>query len=273
MNLFEKIFNYQIFSRLEGSQAYFLTTPERSWLKSMLNHPAAADAFLPETLAKLRTLLQEERTNEDQLDFTQHLAEKGRSIEKQVYHPLLRPLRRMILTGGSARLSFKLKNGQLRTEQPCFPYRLEYSMVKREWYLLWKHLRSRALMLTKLANITALEADNSLLAAVKPPVELAAEISSMLESRKEQVIIEVVPRYNSELSRILYAFSCFEKSIDYDAAADTYRIKLIYFGDEGKYILTKIRFLGLRVRIVENNRLRWRMLDSATKALARYNAD
>jgi hypothetical protein len=50
MNLFEKIFNYQIISRLDESGVFTITSHERSWLKMMLNHPAAAEAFEPHTL-------------------------------------------------------------------------------------------------------------------------------------------------------------------------------------------------------------------------------
>jgi len=268
MNLFEKIFNYQIFSRLDNSETYMLTTHERSWLKDMLAQPAATQAFAPETLLKLQSLLAEDSSASQ--DLTEHLLQKARSVEKQVYHPLLRPLRRMILASEAGFLSFRLKNGQVRSEMRCLPYRLEYNMVKREWYLLWRQLRSRTIMTTKLANITQLTADENLITA-ELAAKLNQETAEILERRKEQAVIEVVPRYNMELSRILYAFSCFEKEIDYDAATDTYRIRLTYSNNESEYMLSKIRFLGLRVRIVENEKLKRRMLDSANKTIARYS--
>jgi len=268
MNLFEKIFNYQIFSRLDSSETYMLTTHERSWLKAMLAHPAAMQAFAPETLHKLQAILAEDSSASK--DLTEHLLQKARSMERQVYHPLLRPLRRMILAGEAGFLSFRLKDGQVRSELRCLPYRLEYNMVKREWYLIWRQLRSRTIMTTKLANIIQLIADESLI-STQHAAQLNKETAEILERGKEQAVVEVVPRYNPELSRILYAFSCFEKEIDYDAATDTYRIRLTYSGNESEYMLSKIRFLGLRVRIVENEKLKRRMLDSATKAIARYN--
>ena len=48
MNLFEKIFNYQMITRLENSGTFMITSQERSWLKTMLNHPSATNAFTPE---------------------------------------------------------------------------------------------------------------------------------------------------------------------------------------------------------------------------------
>ncbi|MNC15761.1 hypothetical protein D3C75_635900 [compost metagenome] len=74
------------------------------------------------------------------------------------------------------------------------------------------------------------------------------------------------------MSRILYAFSCFEKEVRYDGEKDTYFISLSYLGNEGEYVLSKMRFLGKRVRIVEGNWLKKRMRESALKALALYHA-
>ncbi|UVI31090.1 WYL domain-containing protein [Paenibacillus spongiae] len=263
MNLFEKIFNYQLISRLEESGSYTLTSHERAWLKTMLAHPAADQAFMPDTLSKLRALLETEPT----LGISDHIAQKARSAERQVYHPLLRPLRSMIMNGSGIRLTFRLKNGGVYAGHLGFPYRLEYSMVKREWYLLWHHMRHQSFMSTRLANIVSVQEE-----AISPEhaAALPAQIAAKLEGRKEHAVIEVVRLFNPELSRILYAFSCFEKEVDYDSDEDTYRIKLAFLGDESEYVLSKIRFLGKRIRVVEGAKLQRRMLESTVKALARY---
>jgi hypothetical protein len=90
MNLFEKIFNYQILSRLEDTGTFVVTSHERAWLRTMLGHPAAAEAFLPDTLQKLSSILE----NDPPMDVSEHIIEKAKSLEQPVYHPLLRPLRR-----------------------------------------------------------------------------------------------------------------------------------------------------------------------------------
>ena len=128
MNLFEKIFNHQILSRLEDSGTFMVTSHERAWLKTMLAHPAATAAFTPETLAKLRAILEQDEA----MDIGGHLIEKARSREKQVHHPLLRPLRRLILARSGLRITYEVKNGRINADQPGFPYKLEYSMVKRD---------------------------------------------------------------------------------------------------------------------------------------------
>lgn len=266
MNLFEKIFNYQVISRLEESGTIAVTAQERAWLRTMLAHPAAKEAFEDGTRRKLEALLEAESAP----DLRDILIEKARSRERHVYHPLLRPLRRLLMNGQGIWISYRLKNGTVNEGQSGFPCKLEYSMVKREWYLLWYHTRRHALMATKLANISSVEEK-----AMPAPVaeKLRQKVAGLLESRKRQAVVEVVPAYNEELSRILYAFSCFEKEVSYDEAADVYRIQLTYQADESEFVLSKIRFLGLRVRVKEGRYLLRRMAEASSKALARYGQD
>ncbi|MCA0757045.1 WYL domain-containing protein [Paenibacillus sp. N4] len=263
MNLFEKIFNHQILSRLEDSGTFMVTSHERAWLKTMLEHPAAADAFTADTLDKLRSALEPDPV----MDISLHLMEKARSMEKQVYHPLLRPLRRHIMNKTGIRITYEIKGGRVKTGHSGFPYKLEYSMVKREWYLLWHHIRHHAFMSTRLKNIHSVEAE-----PIKPwaAESILKKLGETLDSRKSEVVIEIVRAYNAEMSRIMYAFSSFEKNVEYDTENDTYRVRVCTLGDEMEYLLSKLRFLGKRVRVVEGPYLKKRMLESSTKALERY---
>jgi hypothetical protein len=263
MNPFEKIFNYQIISRLDESNAIALTSQERAWLRTALAHDSSVDAFTPETLGKLRQLLQDESG----IDHRDMIVEKAKHAERQVYHPLLRTLRRLIMQDKGMLLTSRIKHGGTKTNQPGLPVKLEYSMVKREWYLLWYSTRGRSFMATKLQSIVSVE--ETVLPAERVE-ELRGRVSALLEERRRQAVIEVVRTYSAELSRILYAFSCFDKSVSYDEEENLYRIHVTYLADEGEFLLSRIRFLGLRVKIVEGDELRRRMLESAEKALARY---
>ncbi|NBD24256.1 WYL domain-containing protein [Paenibacillus glycinis] len=263
MSLFEKIFNYQIISRLDESGSFALTSQERTWLKTMLAHDASADAFTEETLLKLRELLADEAAT----DIRDVIVEKAKSQERQVYHPLLRPIRRIILQNGGIRLTFKVKHGGVKANQTGFPVKMEYNMVKREWYLLWCSTRSRSLMSTKLKNIVSIEAMD--LPDGKAE-SMKARVALLLDQRKEHAVIQVMPTFNAELSRILYAFSCFDKSVDYDEDAALYQIRVAYLADESEFLLSKIRFLGLRVKVVDGDNLKRRMAETAAKALGRY---
>ncbi|MFF2480068.1 WYL domain-containing protein [Paenibacillus sp. NPDC058071] len=263
MNLFEKIFNHQIMSRLEDSGTFMATSHERAWLKTMLAHPAAADAFTADTLDKLRSALETDPV----MDTSDHLIEKAQTTEKHVYHPLLRPLRRYIMNKTGIRMTYEIKRGRVNTDHSGVPYKLEYSMVKREWYLLWYNNRHHAFMSTRVKKIHALDPES-----IEPLTadRILHKIEKTIEARKSEVVIEIIPIYNAELSRILYAFSSFEKKVEYDAENDTYRVAVSLLKDEMEYLLSKLRFLGKRVRVVEGDYLKRRMLEASTKALERY---
>lgn len=263
MNPFEKIFNFQILSRLDEAGSLALTSQERSWLKTMLLHPAAGAAFTPETLSKLNSLLETEAA----IGVREIIIEKTRSQERQVYHPLLRSLRRAIMQDQGILISFYIKHGGERTDQTGFPHKLEYNMYKREWYLQWYSTRQRSLMSTKLRNIVSVEPAPS---PAKRINDIKSRISRLLEGLKEGACIQVMPAYNAELSRILSAFSCFDKSVAFDEATGIYRITVNYMRDDSEFLLSRIRFLGLRVKITEGEQLKRRMRMSAEMAMARY---
>lgn len=263
MNLFEKIFNYDMIMRLENSGTFMVTSVERSWLKTMLNHRAALHAFTPATLEKLQRVMDVEPA----LDLSEAFTEKARSKEKHVFHPQLRTLRRVITRQGAIRLTYRVKDERIFVNEMAFPYKLEYSQVKKDWYLLWYHLRHRAMMSSKLDNI---EAIHDLPFSPDRAAEVQVQIEKLLKKRHIHATIVVIKSYNRELSRILYAFSCFEKQVDYDEKEGTYTIRLTYLNNEAEYVLSKLRFLGKRVRVTHGEYLQKRMLESAQKALARY---
>jgi predicted DNA-binding transcriptional regulator YafY len=266
MNPFEKIFNFQIISRLDEAGSLALTSQERSWLKTMLRHPASEAAFTPETLSKLNTLLEPEVS----IEVGEIIMEKARSKERQVYHPLLRTLRRMIMQNQGILIAYQIKHGGERTDQAGFPHKLEYNMYKREWYLQWYSTRQRSLMSTKLRNIVSVEVFPI---PAKRIDDLKARIARLLDGLKESACIQVIPTFNVELSRILSAFSCFDKSVSFDEASGIYRIHVNYMRDDSEFLLSRIRFLGLRVKITQGEQLKRRMLMSAEMAIERYGED
>lgn len=263
MNLFEKIFNFQLLSKLEESGTVAITAQERSWLLMMLDHAGSEGAFSAEMQDKLREAL----TGETAYDLVEMLLQKGESVEKPLFPPHLHTLRRIIRKQGAARLTCRVKGGRLHAKESCFPYKLEYSMVKREWYLLWVHRRRHALMRTRLALVEALEDAEISSAEVG---RLLAEIERRTEALQEEAVVEIIRRYNPELSRILYAFSCFDREVEYAEETDTYRVRLRFPSNEREYVLSKLRFLGQRVRVAEGDPLIRRMRESALKALERY---
>lgn len=264
---FEKIFSYQLSSRLEDTGVYTLTSQERAWLKTMLDHPAAAEALEARTIAKLR-----ECTLDDEAqDLAGDLLQKAGSRETQVFHPLLAPIRRILRHRQGMTIQCRTKKGKLNDPQPGIPHKLEYSMVKREWYLHWYNTATRSPMHTRLCHIVSVEEER--MARERYEEQAARAAKRLSEWRRHEATIEVIRIYNAELTRILHAFSCFDKRVEFDEEERTYRIHLTFTDSEGQFVLTKLRFLGKRVRVAEGDYLKWRMRETARKALALYGAD
>ncbi|MFD2671466.1 WYL domain-containing protein [Marinicrinis sediminis] len=263
MHLFEKIFNYQMMNRLTETGTQAVTTHERAWLKTMLTHPAAQGALSPELFSKLNTLLQEESV----LDTT-HLTQKGQSSAQPLHHPMLPKLRRMIMNEAGMELVLGNPKTKQWHHRRGLPYKLEFSLVKKEWYLLWIPLKGKGMMATKLNKIKEV---HSYPLSDRLIAHLRGRCHAYMETQQKKAVIELLPRYKTELSRILYAFSCFDKKVEVALDQETYRIQLTYLPDEEEYLLSKIRFLGVRIRVVEGARLQARMLQTCTKALHVYD--
>lgn len=267
MNLFEKIFNYRMMAQLDEHGALAVTAQERRWLLMMLEHPDAVAAIEADTLHKLQQSLSGSDEQPHTGNFRTIIIEKAASTTSSLYHPMLRTLRQMIVKKSGMQLHYFRKDGHLLPRQAGVPYKLEYSMVKREWYLLWYNRRTRSLMSTRLRSISSVE---------EMPVseeffnQAADALARQRDKRMQHAMIEIIPAYNRELSRILYAFSCFDKQVHYDELSDTYTIKLTFLGDETEYVLSKLRFLGLRVRVADHPYMKYRLREAAHKSLARY---
>ena len=265
-NPFEKIFNYQLSSRLEETGVYTLTSQERSWLKSMLEHPAAREALEPRTIAKLQECVLDDETS----NLLDGLEQKAGSLETQIFHPLLSPIRRILRNRQGMTIQCRTKKGKLNEPQPGIPCKLEYSMVKREWYLLWYNSASRSPMNTRLCHIVSVEEARMSRGRYD---DMSARAARLLEAPRHEATVEVIKMFNGELTRILHAFSCFDKRVEFDESDQTYRIHLSFTGSESQYVLTKLRFLGKRVRVIEGDYLKWRMRETARKARALYGIE
>lgn len=97
-------------------------------------------------------------------------------------------------------------------------------------------------------------------------------VEQLIQKHKTKAKILINPMFNGELSRILYAFSYFEKKVYFDEEEHTYTIEIQYASNEEEFVLSRIRFLGQRVKVLEGDYLKKRLLEAATKALEHYGA-
>ncbi|WP_322904202.1 WYL domain-containing protein [Paenibacillus campi] len=266
MNPFEKIFSYQLAARLEERQIFTLTTQERSWLKLMLATDAAALAFDKATLMWLHQQLEP-----DHLPAVREMVvEKAASSQHTEFPAMLHPLRRIIRNKQAVVLQRQNKHGQLVAPECGVPWRLEYSAARQEWYVHWFNLDRSAPMTTRLAHIhTATEQA----IAAESYNAICQRLELYIQADRHEITVQVLPIYNKELTRILHAFSCFDKRVRFDEQQQTYCIHVRFTNREREYVLNRLRFLGKRVQITEGDKFKQRMKDTAVRALARYGVD
>lgn len=264
MNLFDKIHNYQLVTRLDEASVYPVTSSEKAWLALMLANPSAADIFEPATLEKLRRFT---HPPENEAIEQERFVEKASTHPKQLWNPLVRTLRRIILAKNQIKITAATNKGRVSRNERGVPYKLEYSLAKKAWYLIWLSMYTNRVITTPLHLIRSI--DELYIEDVWYDSFLPA-IVEQIQARKQMAKVVIIRRYNAELQRILYAFSCFDKEVAFDPETQVYTITLHFLSDEQEFILSRLRFLGLRVKVVENDQLKQRMIESATKALARY---
>ena len=99
---------------------------------------------------------------------------------------------------------------------------------------------------------------------------LAVEAAAALESHRLQAVIEMNPAYPSDRHRVLSALSAFERDVEMGPGG-VYRISIRYFQNEEEYLLQRIRFLGLRVKVIEPKHLIRRIQETARRVATIYS--
>ena len=283
-NLFEKFYNYRLQQALADSSVkrtdqkdkykreisypavvgpFPITDAERSWLKTMLRDNNPSSFLEQKTVDKLNELL----GSDSELDLS-GLVNRQTSRPQVPNEHIFNSLRYTVHRQQGICLTYRLNDGTVCNSVPGYPYRLEYSMTRREWYLIWLLLAEQTVLTTPIRAVWEVTTGDAL-----PPDEISvfeAQIISHLKKRQQQAVIEVNTQYIDDLHRVFYVFSCFEREIVFDEVSQRYQLRVIYFEDERMYLLSKIRFLGKRVRLLEPTDLVQSMRKTIEKALRRY---
>ena len=268
MALFEKINNHTLRQVLlaEGNPAP-ITRLERGWLKRVLAAPAAGDLLTAELRNKLLELL----INEDPFPDMSGFIEKGSlALEYSPAGPLLGVLSTAIREGFAVTLAYSKQEGSGYKKARAIPCRLEYSLVRREWYLLWLggHTRSASLQTTALRNIR----DVRLMEKFPNWEEHQKQFRRCLAESEREVTLLAEECYPGALLSVLNAFSCFDATVSATKRKRELRLRVRYLADEQGYVLQKIRFLGRRVTVEGPEELRERMRETARRAMERYES-
>ena len=286
-SLFEKFYNYQlqqaladsVVTRVDTKDKYKrgktfpaapgpfpITSAERSWLKKVLAYSDAAIFLEQQTIDKLSQVL----VNDKAEDFS-GMVSKQIARPKQPEGQCFSLLRQALHRRQGIYLTYFHNNGTVCESISGYPYKLEYSLTRREWYLIWFLVADQTVCTTPLRLIRTARAGDEY--SAKDARELEDRIMAHIKSRQCQALLEVNRKHLSDLHRVFYLFSCFEREFEFDEASQLYRLRITYLEDEAMYLLSKIRFLGERVKALEPEELAQRMRATIAKALERYESE
>jgi predicted DNA-binding transcriptional regulator YafY len=264
-NLFEDVFLLPI------------TVKERQWLKSILGAGEAKLFLLPNVKEKLERILELEEGN----SYLAHVDEKL-SVQEEKKYLLEDPshfkmIIQLITLKKGMVISYRTNDGTVYEEIKAIPYKLEYSTVKKEWYILWYGFEqeSEFVMSTPFHHVRAVQ---ELEVANDVYQQMVGTIEEFLEKELQKAVVKINQRFyekqarhfEEEKERILYCFSCFDKEIIYEEETNQYEIRLFYRKHEEGELLKRIRLLGERIVIAEPDELKKRILETALRALERY---
>ena len=265
MKLFDKMFNYELQSALirdgDCREAFPVTSTELEWLKTAMAAGTAGTFLQAKTMGKIESILMPYEA------ISPEIVEKCVVTNPELVPPVSFKLLRQALRE-KAGVVLLLVSGKARLEEPSegWPMLLEFNMARREWYLVWMRLSDRRIRFTALRSIRGVE-----LLSLPDTQSLAAEAEQALEARRLTAVVEMDPAYPTDRHRVLSALSAFDRAVEM-GPGDVYRISIRYFQDEEEYLLQRIRFLGLRVRLTEPERLVQRMRDTITRVGAIYDS-
>jgi len=269
MPIFEKIHNYSFRQAVwEIGNPAPPTKIEMGWLKKMLENPQAKELLTDSFYEKLLTLV----ANETPFPNSSHVEEKGKPSAQyssaSVHLPVLRAAMRNCK---SVIISYLQKNSKECFDVNGIPCRLEFSMARREWYLLWINPVEQP----NRPNTTPLRMirDARIGEGVVDWEYYQSSLREWFEQSQEMVQIKALECYPGALLSVLNAFSCFYTMVSSGKQKNTLQLHVRFLADEREYVLQKIRFLGSRVKVEEPEAFKKQMTLEIGNALARYSGE
>lgn len=278
--MFEKIHSYQLKQDLleEISDMFkpqFLlpiTKNEKAWLKSVLCANDVINFIPSDTKQKLDTVLQEyESVNIDSLLLQNPKVDSQmfKDINKDIFQLIIKT----ICLGKRIQISYKTYKGGFFENVNAFPFRIEFNLKKKQWYLWWLPIDfdTKILYPTPIHLIT--EVSSYYLNTAKKD-KCLAKIKNLVEQERVSVVLAINNKAfkspDEDKGRILYAFSSFDKEVKFDTENNSYEIVINYRRSEEEDVLQKIRMIGERIIVKNSPNLQRRMKETICKTLNLY---
>lgn len=231
---------------------------ELDYLKYILAFPEAK-LFLPDkTLRKLETV----SGSPSKFGHLQYYAPKGTGFSGQPRAEDMRRLLKAIRERRMVRYHYRTKDRLDLQESTTLPWKLEYSVFDRRWWIILYEPDQRRTIKARLDNLQSVE----LLGGTNISEE---EISNAIEQllEPEPVVLEVEPARNA-LERCFLVFEGQLFLETQQVSENRYRLSFQYHRFDRGEILRRLLYLGSMVTVIEPASMREELLAMVEQALS-----
>lgn len=223
-----------------------MSTPERSYLRAILDLPEAELFLSPETKEKLRgqCACTEPETP------VEHWAPAGEPVPRQPgpegFQTLLRAAERRWLVD----YAYRTNTDETLRQARALPWKLEYSAYDRRWWVIFYRPEEQRTIKARLENLRQIR-----LAGPSDVTEAEVEEAMDRLMEPEPVVLEVT-RTRGTLER---CFLVFENQLfvrTRQVSQDRFRLSFQYYRFDRSEILRRLLYLGPGVRLVSPDGMR-----------------
>lgn len=223
-----------------------MSTPERSYLRAILDLPEAELFLSPETKEKLRgqCACTEPETP------VEHWAPAGEPVPRQPgpegFRTLLRAAKRRWLVD----YVYRTNTDETLRQARALPWKLEYSAYDRRWWVIFYRPEEQRTIKARLENLRQIR-----LAGPSDVTEAEVEEAMDRLMEPEPVVLEVT-RTRGTLER---CFLVFENQLfvrTRQVSQDRFRLSFQYYRFDRSEILRRLLYLGPGVRLVSPDGMR-----------------
>lgn len=235
---------------------YRLTTPELSWLKTMISDTEVSFLLSPTLRAKLIKTLANIPSFWDSTIWQKDIPyNKDISSKQHILHAFYQGLLKEKQITWST---------QYQTVHTGTPIRLEYDIVSNTYTFWILGIQATEPIRISLQDIITLE---------MLPNSKAQDVETIWQdylTRSQRILqLELNPR-NNAAERCFQLFSSYAKEAIVNKELDTYHLKITYYDFDTKEVVEKLLSLGNTVTVLEPSTLREELINILKQAMAHY---
>ncbi|SES90796.1 WYL domain-containing protein [Anaerobranca gottschalkii] len=250
---------------ISGPIPYFVTKPEKVWLKNVLTDPKIRLFLSDITIEKLNEKLV---GCEDII--SKNLVVKGKGITDsknlETVEKNFKEVLNCIINELGIIYNYRRKDGTDILNKKSYPLKIEYSVKDDIFYLIHYSIDEDKIVKGILSNFTI---DEKFLLDDEVKERGKNYLKNFIKKDIKKVTLEVYQHKNG-LERTFYLFSCFKRKVKYIKEENRYLLTIYYYFYEEMEVIHRILSLGETVKVLSPLELQREIVSRIKKAKAKY---